>query len=357
MTAPIGVVGHRFLFGAYLRPYPFVCHQDTEPWVSDGTARGTKQVVNLNPFVRPSGTSLCPAVDVPSSPGPGVVLGSVALFAADDLLHGRELFATDGTKSGTRLVADINPKLQPNPEFFPPHPEYGPERIGVGSDPSDLVRAGSRAFFVADDRGTGRELWVTNGTRRGTRRVADLVPGSGGSSPRNLVVVGNAVYFFAAHGEGEGLYRSDGTRSGTVLVSDLAGVSQARDLTAVKTGRLYFVAFRPETGTELWTSEGTAETTHLVADLRPGPRGSLPQNLKAVAGKLVFAADDGTTGLEPWTSDGTAEGTVRWGDLAPWRDASTPGPFSVANGQILFGADDGEHGRELWAIPVGELPK
>jgi ELWxxDGT repeat protein len=283
------------------------------------------------------------------------VLGRIALFAADDFVHGRELFATDGTKEGTLLIADVNRNVTPydNPDLKP-HPLHF---LGVGSEPTDLVRAGSNVFFVADDGRTGRELWATNGTRRGTRRLADLVPGPGGSTPRNLVAVGDAIYFFAAHGAGEGLFRSDGTRSGTVLVSDLAGVSQGRDITAGKTGRLYFAAFRPETGTELWTSEGTAETTHLVADLRPGLRGSSPQNLRAVAGKLVFAADDGTFGLEPWSSDGTAEGTVRLGDLAPGADASSPGPFSVANGQILFGADDGEHGRELWAMPVGELPQ
>ena len=101
---------------------------------------------------------------------------------------------------------------------------------------------------------------------------------------------------------------------------------------------------------------GTVATTREVADLRCGPRGSLPQNLKAVGARVVFAAEDGTSGLEPWISDGTAEGTVRWGDLAPGSAASSPGPFGIVNGQILFGADDGAHGRELWAIPVAELP-
>jgi ELWxxDGT repeat protein len=353
MTAPIGVVGDRFVFGANFKLYPLRCEPgDTEPWVSDGTQRGTKQILDLNPFFRPTNSSQCETVAVSSSPGPGVSLGSFALFAANDLVHGRELFATDGTKEGTRLVADLNPKLMPNAITDPPLPAL----IGVGSDPSDLVRAGSRAFFVADDGTTGHELWVTNGTRRGTRRVVDLVPGPASSTPRDLVAVGDAVYFFAAHGTGEGLFRSDGTRAGTVLVSDLAGASQARDLTVAR-GNLFFVAFLPESGTELWTSRGTAATTREVADLRPGPLGSQPQNLKAIGDRVVFAAEDGTSGLEPWSSDGTAQGTLRWGDLAPGSAASSPGPFSVARGQILFGADDGEHGRELWAIPVADLPK
>lgn len=352
MTAPIGALGGRFVFGANFKYYPFSCEPgDTEPWVSDGTGRGTKQILNLNPYEEyGGGSSHCDTVALSSDPGPGVVLGSIALFAADDFVHGRELFATDGTKAGTRLVANLNPKLMPNTISLPPVPAL----IGVGSNPTDLVRAGSRVFFAADDGETGRELWVTDGTLRGTRRVADLVPGPEGSAPHGLLAVGDSVWFFAAYGRGEGLFKSDGSRRGTALVSDLAGASQTRELTYAR-GKLFFVAYRPASGTELWTSGGSPPTTHMVADLRPGRRGSLPQYLKAVGERVVFAADDGTTGLEPWSSDGTAEGTVRWGDIAPGGAASSPGPFSVAKGKILFGADDGEHGRELWAIPVAEI--
>lgn len=359
LTAPIGVVGDRFVFGANFRQYPLRCDPgDTEPWSSDGTARGTRRILNVNPFEEAGHSSQCETVPLSSSPGPGVSFGSFALFAADDLLHGRELFASDGTGEGTRLVADLNPRRKRNPQFTPGSSEFGPERIGVGSDPSDLVRAGNRAFFVADDGTTGRELWVSNGQRRGTRRVADLVPGRVGSAPHDLVAVGEDLYFFAANpaGEsGEGLYRTDGTRRGTIRVSDLAGVSQAAELTLVRGGRLFFTAFTAETGTELWTSEGTAATTRRVADLRPGPRGAQPQNLKAVGSRVIFAADDGASGLEPWSSDGTAAGTVRRGDLAPGSAASGPGPFTLVRGQLFFGADDGEHGRELWAVPVAEV--
>ncbi len=361
MGAPIGFLGGQLVFSARvdLDVDPRRCPRgEAEPWVSDG-ARRMERLVNLDPFYEvPDGD--CRNTAFSSSPGRGARIGRIALFAADDLVHGRELFATDGTKDGTRLVADINPRVVPYPgQTLLPHPLLF---AGIGSDPGDPVRAGSLAFFTADDGTTGRELWVSDGTARGTRQVADLVPGAGSSFPRDLVAAGDAVYFFAANppgsagAAGEGLYKSDGTRRGTVRVSDLAGVSQARSL-EVAAGKLFFVAYRRETGTELWVSKGTAETTHEVTDLRPGPRGSRPRYLKVIGDRVVFAADDGTSGLEPWSSDGTAEGTLRWGDLAPGRDASTPGPFSVANGQILFGADDGEHGRELWAIPVAELPQ
>lgn len=63
------------------------------------------------------------------------------VFAADDGVHGRELWASSGSAAGTRLVQDIYP--------------------GSGnSDPGDFTRAGERLFFSANDGLTGRELWA-----------------------------------------------------------------------------------------------------------------------------------------------------------------------------------------------------
>ncbi|HSP81726.1 MAG TPA: ELWxxDGT repeat protein, partial [Myxococcaceae bacterium] len=60
--------------------------------------------------------------------------------------EGEELWVSDGTVAGTRLVKDIYP---------------GP----MGSSPSSLAVQGRRVFFAADDgSGEGRELWVSDGT-------------------------------------------------------------------------------------------------------------------------------------------------------------------------------------------------
>jgi ELWxxDGT repeat protein len=278
-----------------------------ELWASDGTPAGTVRVRDINPGRIPGGPTPCEDLpDEPirrdsglsSDPQGFALLGSVALFTADDGQRGRELWVTNGTFPGTHRVADLLP---------------GPR----GSAPHDLLRFRDKVYFLAAN--------VSNG-----------------SNP----------------GAGESLWRTDGTAAGTARVLDLAldGLpSWGRGLT-VAAGRLFFTVYNETTGAELWASTGEAAGTGLVADLSPGPVSSSPGFLTAVGGgTLLFAADDGLTGVEPWRTDGTAAGTARVGDIAPGRDASSPGPFTALPTVVMTGADDGIHGREPWAIPRAEV--
>jgi len=330
-----------------------------ELWASDGTAQGTRLVKDINPFAV-SGVGHHNCAGASSSPGPGAILGNLYLFGADDGVHGRELWASDGTTKGTRLVKDINPLRSPiAPGSCPDEPDDRTDS-GLSSFPGDFVRLanGTAVLFAADDGTPGRELWRSDGTATGTRRVADLLPGGFGSSPHDLTRLGNLVYFFASPtGTGESLFRTDGTAQGTVRVADLSlngTPSWARSLT-VSGGKLFFVVTNELIGTELWTSGGDLASTRIVADLKFGPASSAPQNLADVGGVLLFAADDGTTGLELWRSDGTGAGPLRLADITPGPASSSPGPFTVVGDQVFFGADDGVHGRELWTIPVTDV--
>ena len=67
-----------------------------ELWRTDGTAEGTTRVMDINP-----GPANASPIGVPFRGG--------YLFAADDAAHGRELWFSDGTPAGTRLVKDVNP--------------------------------------------------------------------------------------------------------------------------------------------------------------------------------------------------------------------------------------------------------
>lgn len=79
-------------------------------------------------------------------------------------------------------------------------------------------RWGERASDGCYSR-AGSEIWRTDGTAKGTRRVGDLRAGISGSSPGYLTVFDGAL-FFAAHTDltGTEMFRSDGTMGGTNIV-------------------------------------------------------------------------------------------------------------------------------------------
>jgi ELWxxDGT repeat protein len=66
-------------------------------------------------------------------------------------------------------------------------------------------------------------------------------------------------------------------------------------------GRLFFTATTPGAGAELWSSDGTAAGTTMVADLDSGRDGSYPNEMIAAFGTLYFVADDGVHGRELWS--------------------------------------------------------
>jgi ELWxxDGT repeat protein len=84
------------------------------------------------------------------------VAGSHVFFSADDGIHGSELWVSDGTAEGTRLLADI----APGPESS--EPGYsGRDDLG-GTDPRFriFVAAGDHLFFPATHPELGTELWA-----------------------------------------------------------------------------------------------------------------------------------------------------------------------------------------------------
>jgi ELWxxDGT repeat protein len=73
----------------------------TELWVSDGAAQGTRPVLALKGRVFGQ-------ADLADGLRTTVALGQRLVFAADDGIHGGELWISDGTPAGTMMLKDIN---------------------------------------------------------------------------------------------------------------------------------------------------------------------------------------------------------------------------------------------------------
>jgi large repetitive protein len=301
----------------------------TELWKSDGTEAGTVLVKDINSLVRTisSSTYFQGSVSVPG-------IGRRMLFAADDGVHGFELWTSDGTTQGTRLLKEIQPGAN-------------------SSYPGGGVARGDLLLFGADDGEHGYELWRSDGTAEGTVMVADISPGAQGSVASEFVELKGSIYFAADDQvHGVELWKSDGTLAGTVLAVDInPGPDSSYPWQLFAVGEtLYFILESPVFGIELWKTDGTEAGTGIVKDILSGQRSSSPLNFSEIGGKLFMSASDGLHGREPFISDGTEAGTNLLLDVRPGGSSLTNFDFvpRKAGDSLYFVANDGTHGEELW---------
>ena len=214
------------------------------------------------------------------------------------------------------LLRDINPTMNP---FF-----------------TDLKTVGDEVFFFAADSIYNSMLWASDGTPEGTRVVKEINPGSNADVwttqhdlSTSVIGMRDTTYFFAYRNDiGYELWKSAGHDSNTVLVKDInPGPGSALPIsnTIVRIqptlfqDKLYFVAFSPDLGYEVWRTDGSTEGTIPISAI-PGNGTDLnPVYLQVVDDRLFFAVDTWST-TEPgafFASDGTAEGTVQFSNLIP----------------------------------------
>ena len=315
----------------------------TELWVTDGTSGGTQPVKDIYP-----GSS-------GSYPGASSGRGMIsledgrAIFSAEDDIHGRELWISDGTEAGTTLLADLAPGTTSYSGSSSSYP--------LGSSPTNFTAIGpGRILFTASDPEHGNELWFTDGSAEGTRLVLDLWPGraptyAGGtptansSGPGQILSLGNGRALVSADDgvHGREFWVTDGSAEGTSLLADIwpgGGSGNPGGATSSYTpyppygptggpggslaldgGGALFSATDPVHGTELWFTDGTTEGTRLVADINRGLQGYAGSTSSYFAalgeGRAIFTADDGVNGTEPWVTDGTSAGTYLLSNIYP----------------------------------------
>jgi ELWxxDGT repeat protein len=344
-------------------------------WATDGL-----DVSMVHPKVDPSGMGQA---------------GTTVYFPGFDPAHGYELWSTDGTAAGTRLVKDINPG-----------PEYN---FGGNSYPRGFTGVGRVMFFTACDPENGFGVWRSDGTESGTRLVKDINPrplrrdathdgclDDSEVRPIDFVELGGALYFLADDGVHDWeLWRSDGTTEGTHMLIEVVPEPYRRACTVGACTPPQVAELRKlggsmllfRGGTSLWRSDGTAAGTLPVAAVYPGfltagetlayflgpngeqyslwrsdgtpggtfPVGSpqIPTSVRfnnrvsgfAVAGDRLFFNAVDKQGYELWTSDGVTTGIVL--DIAPGEASSWPASFTPFRDRLYLTAEDGKS-RQVW---------
>lgn len=355
--------------------------QTAQIWVSNGTDAGTRPITS--PDMMFTIASRFTHVD------------GTLYFSAADGLHGLEPWKTDGTAGGTTMIANLAPDAAPasQPRIAHAADDYlyfdawdggrssnssqlrsfwrsdgtpeGTVRIGEFVPASYSATSVGRFLFFQNASTDGGRLWISDGTAEGTRRATEFVnrfpespsirfvmgdtifaesagalwatraaagspalPLGSGDSYTFANVAGRAHYFTSSSNSGSALWSSDGTRPGTWIVRGMEGRSGINPV--VLSGQLFFTR---TDGRELWKSDGSADGTSVVT--------TFPQQMNrlVVAGtKIYFTEASGRL----WVSDGTAEGT----HALPIVPSSQ---MAVAGKYLVFVASDGSSGYEPWA--------
>lgn len=175
-------------------------------YVSDGTLEGTRVVkpdILLTLNNNSSGNSL-----------DGLEFNGKFLFGGNKgNQSGHELWVTDGSDEGTF-------EIEINPITVGPHSNISGFKNFIAKTPTKVFFKG----FVPDK---GEEIWVTDGTKKGTNMVKDLTLGSDSpmlSIPQN-VTVGEKLYFVKIESANDDyrsdLWETDGTEQGTKKITEL----------------------------------------------------------------------------------------------------------------------------------------
>lgn len=347
-----------------------------ELWVSDGTASGTRETFDINTATRDGltqSTSHFPGY-VAYQHG-GVEFNGKTYFGADNGVNGLELWTTDGTAAGTKMVielttgltgSNIGPMLVHNGAlyFMAKGAVYKTDGTAAGTVslaksyyalPNEtaeplFVYRGKVTFYAMLSSAYTSAFWTTDGTPAGTTQVGAVISNTS-TRPEFIAVAGDRLYYQFNSNSNNNLYYYDSFATGPVSLGALA---QTPHFTPFGAGNFAYVSgsgvvVRDASGSviatyatgsvndieafrgELYISVKEDSGKYSIKRLTPANTfervsplfSAWPAiNLKGIGDRLFFFASSGGQGVEPWVTDGTINGTVSLGDLNPGNASS-----------------------------------
>jgi ELWxxDGT repeat protein len=304
------VLGNDVLFVAWAPAY------DDELWATDGSPTGTRRLTTIQaprPFRRQA------------SAYPYFFRRVVdrALFLVDDVIHGQELWVSDGSAAGTRALTS-----------------FGFARPFVGGTVDIAARFGDTVLFGATTGLEPPRLWTVP-IRGGLVRPLSGCAGACPVRPGALWDVGPRRVLFWAK-DASGVFRlmaTDGTGPGTRTAVEPLAWNEVR---AVVSGRDRLFLVGDE---EIWQTDGTAAGTFRILDKDVGADVS-----------LQTVGDFHYFGVGSWVVASArivslrATATARpktVGHLEVRRSSSWPGLIAGVPAGVVFCAESGA-GSHLW---------
>ncbi len=275
------------------------------------------------------------------------VIDNTLMFAANDGVHGVELWKLEPPYTQPIMVADINP--------------YG------DSNPNYMTGLGNLVFFQANNGADGLELWKTQLPFLSAQEVIDLFPGSPDGDPRYMKVIGWTLFFTGYDSIGRELFKllPPYDHSSVSRVTDLNPGGSADPIYLVNIDDLlFFSAVNSDQDRQLFKSAPpyTPATIERVDEIDEQPAPESPYDLAVIGDVLFYSGYYVTSGYElrmvrpPYT----ATQISRVKDLNKTQNPFLPGvratlssnpDFKTIIGSTLFFvADDNVTGMELWKV-------
>ena len=239
-----------------------------EIWFSDGTEEGTRLVKEINP----NGSSYFPAL---------LVKDDILYFSGSNENDEREFWRSDGTENGTYMVINLN----------------GNQSANINS----IIESEGRFYFSADDGGE-THFWSSNGTADGTfivkRNITGIWPYVIGSN-------NNITYFTFTDYNNPGpemyaLWSTEGSEDNTEHVLNSAFGIPSTYILIENVLYLSRFSYEDDIGKEVWRMDLENNLTSLLHDIYPGEGDSNPTGFVVYKDKLFFGAYEPAFGAEIW---------------------------------------------------------
>lgn len=181
-------------------------------------------------------------------------LNGKAYFAANDGVHGIELWSTDGTTTGTSIVKDINPGA-------------------IGSQVKYIYTFKSKVYFFATANGKYLQFWSSDGTAAGTTLLKDSFNLSNTNYPVLYATLGDELLFTITKvGEADELWKTNGTHVEKIF--DVTSISTTlpnviRDLSVLNNRLFFTIGF----GSDIYSTDGTKAGTTIFNFDKHGQQG------------------------------------------------------------------------------------
>ncbi len=241
-----------------------------EPWVTDGTAEGTRRLLDVDPSLAPMRAGDLMLVEA---------AGKVFFFGPAEAENERRLWVSDGTAAGTAPFDFADNTGNVYFEGFYP--------------------AGDRLYFKVivypPDDESSAHLWITDGTPAGTRQIPARPLDFRLDAPP-LMAFGDRLVF---NGEDFDYWITDGTAEGTFPLRDARGnkISRYESHSIVFKDQLVFTAiddFGHDGPCYVWNGTGT--TVRQLENLSCS-------SFLAVGDRLYFNGFQPQTGAELWVME------------------------------------------------------